>query len=162
MNLSKKTIYIVSGVTIASVILAYFLIFGFGNKGTFAGEIVVRPMEYDLGNVPYGGGIVQREARLENRGDEDLKITSIKTSCGCTKAQIIHDGNKSKQFGMHPNTLTWSETIPPGEEATLRILYDPAAHGPEGTGPFRRAVWIESSDTDQEKLEVRIQGSVVK
>lgn len=160
MNLSKKTIYIVSGVTIASLILGYFLIFGFGNKGTFAGEIVVRPMEYDLGNVPYGGGIVQRESTLENRGDEELKINSIKTSCGCTEAQLIRDGKESKKFGMHPNTLTWSETVPPGEEATLRIFYDPAAHGPEGTGPFRRAIWIESSDSDQEKVEVRIQGSV--
>jgi len=162
MNLSKRTIYIVSGVTIAGLILAYFLIFGFGNKGTFAGEIVVRPMEYDLGNVEYSGGIVQREARLENRGEENLKISSIKTSCGCTEAQIIRGGNKSKKFGMHPNTLTWSETIPPGEEATLRIFYDPAAHGPEGIGPFRRAIWIESSDSDQEKVEVRIQGSVVR
>ncbi|MFB6214431.1 MAG: DUF1573 domain-containing protein [Candidatus Bipolaricaulia bacterium] len=162
MNLSKKTVYIGGTIAIAVLILALFLIFGMGNKGTFAGEIVVRPTEYDLGNVPYGGGIVRREFTVENRGEVELKINSIKTSCGCTEAQLIYDGNRSKKFGMHPNTLTWSETIQPGGKATLRVFYDPAAHGPEGTGPFRRAVWIKSSDSDQERVEVRIQGSVIR
>ncbi|MFB6291536.1 MAG: DUF1573 domain-containing protein [Candidatus Bipolaricaulia bacterium] len=159
MNLSKKVIY--TGVTITAVglTIGLLLIFVAGNNGTVAGEIIVRPSEYDLGNVPYGGGIIEREFTVKNRGNEKLKITSIKTSCGCTEAQLIYDGNKSKKFGMHPNNLVWAQTIGPGDQATLKVFFDPTAHGPEGVGPFRRAIWIESSD---EKAEARIQGSVTR
>lgn len=162
MKVSRRTLYIGGTVALAVLILAFFLIFGLGTRGTFAGDIIVSPGEYDLGNVPYGGGIVQREFTVENRGEENLKINSIETSCGCTEAQLIYDGSKSKKFGMNSGTLTWSETVPPGGKATLRVFFDPTAHGPEGVGPFRRAVWIKSSDSSEEKAEVRIQGSVIR
>lgn len=160
MNFSKKAILIGGAVTIAGLLLAIFLISGLGTKGTSAGEIVLEPGKYDLGDVPYGGGIVQRDFTLKNQGEVKLEINSVETSCGCTEARLIYDEDRSAKFGMHPNNETWSETISPDEKATLRVFYDPAAHGPEGIGPFRRAVWIESSDPDQEKSEVTIQGNV--
>lgn len=162
MNVSKRTLYIGGVLTLVGLLLAFFMIFGLGPKGSTSGEIVVRPEEYDLGNVPYGGGIVQREFTLENRGEEGLKINSIETSCGCTEAQLIYDGNTSKKFGMNTNTLTWSETVPPEEKASLRIFYDPTTHGPDGVGPFLRKIWIKSSDPDDNKTEVRIKGSVTR
>ena len=141
--------------------VAILFMFVFGNSGSASGEIVLRPSEYDLENVPYEGGIVEREFTLENRGQNVLKINSIKTSCGCTEAQLVYKSDKSKKFGMHPNNIIWSQTIEPGDEAILRIFFDPTAHGPEGVGPFRRAVWLESSDPTNKKAEVRIEGTVV-
>lgn len=161
MNLSKQAIYIGGMATAIGLVLAFLFIFVLGNDGSAAGEIVVRPGEYALGNVSYEGGIVERQFTVKNRGKSKLKINSIKTSCGCTKAQIVYDGRGSKKFGMHPNNLVWSQTIQPGEEATLKVFFDPTAHGREGIGPFRRAVWIKSSDPNDEKAEVRIQGTVV-
>lgn len=162
MNLSKKAIYIGGTATAIGLVLAFLFIFVLGNDGSAAGEIRVSPGEYDLGNVPYEGGIVERQFTVKNRGNEKLKINSIKTSCGCTEAQLIYAGDKSKKLGMHPNNLVWSQTIQPGEEATLKVFFDPTAHGREGIGPFRRVVWIESSDSSDEKAEVRIQGTVVR
>lgn len=161
MNLSKKAIYIGGTTAVIGLVLAFLFIFVLGNEDSAAGEIVVSPDKYDLGNVPYGGGIVERQFTVKNRGKSKLKINSIKTSCGCTKAQIIYNGKRSKKIGMHPNNLVWSQTIQPGEEATLKVFFDPTAHGREGIGPFRRAVWIKSSDSSDEKAEVRIQGTVV-
>ena len=160
MNFSKRAILIGGAVTIAVLLLATFLISDLGTKGKPAGEIVLEPGKYDLGDVPYGGGIVQRDFILKNQGEVKLEINSVETTCGCTEARLIYEGDSSAKFGMHPNNETWSKTISPGEKATLRVFYDPAAHGPEGIGPFRRAIWIESSDPGQEKSEITIQGSV--
>jgi len=161
MNISRKTLYISGAVTAVGLMVAILFMFVFGNSGSASGEIVLRPSEYDLENVPYEGGIVEREFTLENRGQNVLKINSIKTSCGCTEAQLVYKSDKSKKFGMHPNNIIWSQTIEPGDEAILRIFFDPTAHGPEGVGPFRRAVWLESSDPTNKKAEVRIEGTVV-
>lgn len=161
MSISKKILYISGTLTVVGLTVALLFIFVFGNNGSTAGEIVLSPGEYDLGNVPYGGGIVTREFKLENRGESPLKINSIKTSCGCTEAQLIYNRGESKKFGMNPNNLVWSQTIGSGEQATLKVFYDPAAHGPEGVGPFRRKIWITSTDSSNEEAEVSIEGTVI-
>ncbi|MBS3813291.1 DUF1573 domain-containing protein [Candidatus Bipolaricaulota bacterium] len=162
MNISRKTLYFSGTLAAAGLTVALLFIFVIGGNGTAAGEIVVRPVEYDLGDVDYGGGIVKREFSLENQGESVLKLNSIKTSCGCTEAQLVYTGKRSKNFGMDPNNLLWSEEIQPKDQATLEVFYDPTTHGTEGVGPFRRSIWIESSDPGNENVEVNIKGSVVR
>lgn len=124
-------------------------------------EILIRPREYDLEEVDLEGGEVIKVFRVFNNGEGQLKIKSIRTSCGCTTAQLIYDSKKSPTFGMHSSSLFWSETIPPGEKAQLKVTLDPATHGRAGLGPFVRSIWVSSNDPYNEKLEVRIKGSVV-
>lgn len=155
---------VISLLIIIVVGLGSYYFMGFRRNTASAGGILkATPSSYDLGDVPYNGGIVVKEFKIENGGDEDLKITSLKTSCGCTTAQLIYRGEKSKKFGMHPNTLFWSEEIKPDDSATLKVFFDPTAHGPEGTEPFKRSIWIKSngSGASNGEVELHIQGNVI-
>ena len=162
MDFGDKKIIIGLIVVIVAGLASYYFFGLRGNIASAGGVILVSPTEYDLGEVPYEGGIVVREFNVENAGEEDLKISSLETSCGCTSAQIIYEGEESRKFGMKPNTSSWSERINPGDSATLRVFFDPTAHGPEGTGPFRRAIWVQSSGLEEGKTELQIKGTVVR
>lgn len=38
-----------------------------------------------------------------------------------------------------------NQTINPGEEASVEVVFDPAAHGPAGVGQIQRTVTIENN-----------------
>ena len=47
---------------------------------------------------------------------------------------------------MFNNYPTWTETLNPGEEATLLVTFDPSYHGPEGIGLMQKAIRITAGD----------------
>lgn len=67
----------------------------------------------------------------------------------CTTAAFNINGNETKFFGMEgmgdANPPVNIE-IPSGNEGKVVVKFDPAAHGPQGTGPFERVVWLTFSD----------------
>lgn len=94
-----------------------------GPKISFAREL------HDFGQVPQLGGVVTTEFTVFNKGDSNLEINSISTSCGCTTAEI--------DFNI----------IKPGESATLKVFFDPNFHK-EPDGIFKRTVFLETNDPD--------------
>jgi hypothetical protein len=124
-------------------------------------QIAVEPERYDLGRVSIAAGVVSRSFELRNEGKADLVIEGISTSCGCTTAQLVVGGVESPIFGMHENP-EWSGVLAPGESGELRVFFDPAHHGPEGTGPFTRFVLIESNDPINGRIKVKLEGEVTK
>ncbi len=81
----------------------------------------------------------------------DLIIDNMDSSCMCTSASVIYNGKEGPKFNMamHGNPKGWSVTIPPGDEAQLKIYYDPNAHK-ELRGPVTRTVsscpYIDSAE----------------
>ena len=53
------------------------------------------------------------------------------------------------------NPRNWSTVIKPGEQAFLKVYYDPAVH-PNERGQVTRIVWIYSDDPVKPKQEVKI------
>lgn len=107
------------------------------------------PAFYEMGDVPIDGGIVSREYSITNETGEELTLRRLATSCMCTEAKVIIDGEETSYYGMEhatdknpPVNLSFA----PGEEARVVVNFDPAAHGPEGAGPFERDVWLTFSD----------------
>lgn len=80
----------------------------------------------------------------------------------CTTAILTVGDKKSTKFGMHKNPAFWSETIAPGQTGFLEMTFDPAFHGPEGTGSVMRAVYFFTNDPEQKEMEVRLSADVVK
>lgn len=162
---------ILFGIIAATVLLIFAGIFVLGKNAGQVNEqaqsevlgIKVTPTSYDLGEVPIGGGIVTKEYSIKNTTDKTIKLKKIATSCMCTTASVDIGGKSTKFFGMEG----YGDANPPvnieignDQEAKVIVKFDPAAHGPEGTGPFDRVVWLTFSDPGGIK-ELSFSGTVV-
>lgn len=116
---------------------------------------------FDWGEIAYSGPDATKTFTIKNTGTEILKLTNIKTSCACTKAQVIIDGKSSPYFSMH-TTSSWMGEIPPGKEASLTVIFDPDFHGPSGVGAVERIISMETNDASNKKVEFFLKGVVVK
>lgn len=124
-------------------------------------KIEVDQKTYDWGQIAYGGGDVSKKFIIKNTGTDILKLTNIKTSCACTKAQVSIDGKVSPYFSMHTQS-GWVGELASGKSASLTVIFDPAFHGPTGVGPIERLISVETNDIANPKLEFSLKGVVVK
>ncbi|OHA47944.1 MAG: hypothetical protein A2806_02625 [Candidatus Terrybacteria bacterium RIFCSPHIGHO2_01_FULL_48_17] len=118
----------------------------------------------DLGSVSMRNGIVTTTYTIRNTGVGSLTIRNLQTSCMCTTAQLEVGGEKSQKFGMGghggPSSRGWSMEIPPNQEGTLHVYFDPNAHGPAGVGPIERAVLFTTNDAANSSVELAFKGLV--
>jgi len=122
--------------------------------------LVISPPEVDLGAISQAKGLVTIEATVANHGGSDLVISEMETTCGCTRAAVVLDGRPGPWFGMrgHGDWPTgWSARLRPGQQATLRVQYDPDAHGVY-RGPVDRTVFVYSNDPAHPRRALRFTG----
>jgi len=74
----------------------------------------------------------------------------------CTEGKI-----DNFTFGMHGQS-GGTVVIPAGESKVLTAIYDPLAHGPEGTGPITRELALKTNSTITPEVVVRFSGNVIK
>lgn len=104
-------------------------------KGTPLPRLDLPSAEHDFGRIPPRPDVAHVFA-VQNRGDADLRIENLVTSCGCTTARLS------------------SSVIPPGQRADLVVTYDPDFHPTEGQ--VVRLVWFATNDPAQPWVEVRV------
>lgn len=148
--------------TIITTLTALFVVIGLfawgyanrGNPTTSAEEtsqpgsaensLTISEAFYDFGTISMQNGDVQREFTITNPTPEDVLLSSLVTSCMCTTSFIVMpDGTAKGPFGMpgHGRTVPpANETILAGESRTIRVVFDPNAHGPAGVGRIERVV----------------------
>lgn len=122
------------------------------------GILAIPVAEHDFGAVEVSRGAVSTELPLANVGEEDLVISFLDSSCGCTTARIINGKDVGPVFGMssHGRSPTdWRTVIAPGQKASLKIYYDPMVH-PKFRGAATRVVTITTNATTTPKKQVRI------
>lgn len=118
--------------------------------------ITVDKEDYDFGEIDIFGGKVEVTFILKNEGEQDVRIISALTSCMCTEGEI-----GGMKFGMHGATGGYV-IIPAGGEETLTAIYDPLAHGPEGTGKITRELILKTNSTETPEITIRLSANVVK
>jgi hypothetical protein len=126
--------------------------------------VQISPETYELGDVELNGGLVTREYEVKNDTDQTMKLKKIVTSCMCTQAKVSVGDKESRFFGMeHPGDRNppINYEIPPGGNAKVTVNFDPAAHGPQGVGPFDRVVTLTFSEPAGVK-ELTFNGTVVR
>lgn len=123
-------------------------------------KVEVDERTHNWGDIQLKGGDVEKTFTFKNIGSDPLQLANIKTSCMCTKAQITIGEEKSPFFGMH-STSSWMGEVDPGEEAQLLVIFDPAYHGPSGTGQISRIISIETNDIDNSNLEFILSANVI-
>ena len=127
-----------------------------------APKIIFEQTSYDFGQVSQADGIVFTYFPIKNKGESNLVIDKLSTSCGCTLASIVYQGEEGPTFTMpghgKENPANWSVEIAPGDEAQLKIYYDPNTHGEqkEDVLPVTRTISIFSNDPVEFEKQVRI------
>lgn len=112
---------------------------------------------FDFGTISMAAGKVSHEFKIRNSSSAPVKITNLSTSCMCTEASLITSAGRKGPFGMPGHGFfnpKIGEIINPGEEGTVEVVFDPAAHGPAGVGAIQRAVYIETAGGGKE-IEIK-------
>lgn len=94
---------------------------------------------------------------VKNVGQKPLQLFNISSSCGCTVAQVIIDGKKSEEFGMHSQSDYIGEVLP-GKEGKVRVIYRPFVM--PVYGPVEREVYLSTNDPQTPKLTFKVKAFV--
>jgi hypothetical protein len=92
---------------------------------------------YNFGKIPISK-VAEKEFHASNAGDEDLIISRIYASCGCTAT--VFGGIKIKADGFLPQPVT----LKPGESRPFVVQFDPRAEG----RPVTQAKYIQIYSND--------------
>lgn len=122
-------------------------------------RIEVPETTHAWGRIPIDGGNVEKVFSIKNVGSGTLELANVQTSCMCTEAQVIVNGEKSPFFGMHASS-SWMGRVEAGQEAQLVVIFDPAFHGPSGVGQITRIVSLQTNDREHQKLEFTLTAEV--
>jgi len=121
-------------------------------------SMAISSQSYDFGRVSVSGGVVTTSFLIQNRGQGDLVIEDMDTSCGCTSASIIYRGEEGPKFNMREhgtNPSRWSQRIHPGEEAYLKVYYNPRVHA-DLRGEVIRVVNLYTNDPAKPVVKVKV------
>lgn len=122
---------------------------------------VVGETSYDWGEIGINDGEVEKTFKIKNEGSSPLKLSNVITSCMCTTAQLVLRDLSSPVFGMHSKSNYVLE-VPSGAEADLKVVFDPAFHGPSGVGPINRQVVVSTNDSSKPELNFMLTAIVRK
>lgn len=122
---------------------------------------VITETSYDWGEIKLGGGNVEKTFEIKNDGPDTLSLSNVITSCMCTTATLSLDGTTSPIFGMHTKS-NYVLKVPSGETAELKVVFDPAFHGPSGVGPITRRVTVATNDPESSELNFTLTAMVRK
>jgi len=156
------------GIVVVTVLILALAVF-FGTKMGETTQVTadsqvtmsVDSNRYDWGTIDINGGMVSKSFAIENKGATPLKLYEVKTSCMCTTAQLKTSSQASPKFKMHEKNSYVFE-VNPGETAELIVEFDPAFHGPSGTGPINRTITMNTNDASNPTLTFQLAANVVK
>lgn len=110
MRNKKRGLFVVLGMIVASAT--------FGQK-----NLVFDKMDHDFGEIREEGGYAEYTFNFVNQGEEPIRITNVKASCGCT-------------------TPGWTtEEVMPGDSGYVKALYNPRNR----PGKFRKSLRISTT-----------------
>ena len=126
---------------------------------TSRSALVAPEVFYDFGTISMKNGNVLKEFTLTNPTAEAVTLKAVFTSCMCTSAFIVRpDGSVKGPCGMpgHGGAVPpANELIGAGESRTIRVVYDPNAHGPAGVGYIDRFVTLTEASGGTVQFEIQ-------
>jgi hypothetical protein len=126
---------------------------------TAQAKAVVGENSLDWGEFGINEGDKSAFFTIKNEGPDPLQLSNVITSCACTTAQLIMGDKQSPAFGMH-NKSAYVFEVPAGQEAQVKVVFDPLFHGPNGVGAISREVKISTNDLAHPELKFMVSGVV--
>lgn len=163
-NKTRQTLYLIVGLLVAvGVLIALGRSSSGADQGggvgvpsnpqnkptlTQTGKLVAKDAYYDFGAVSMANGKVSRTFVFTNISDRSVAVHKLYTSCMCTVATLLYNGERVGPFGMpgHGFIPPIDKIIAPGASVELEVTFDPAAHGPAGVGAIQRVVTVEEQE----------------
>mgnify|MGYP001561622711 CR=1 FL=1 len=101
---------------------------------------------FDFGTISMSKGEVEHVFKIKNTGASAINLVKLYTSCMCTVSYIKIGEYDRGPFGMpgHGIVPKINKELLPGQEAEVKVVFDPAAHGPSGIGRIERVVYLEN------------------
>ena len=124
-------------------------------------ELTASEINFDFGEISMAAGKVSHDFEITNDSSSTIAFEKLFTSCMCTSALIVGvDGSTKGPFRMPGMGYVppANELIKAGESRTIRVVYDPNAHGPAGVGRIDRFVTL--TDDSGVTLEYEIKANV--
>lgn len=118
---------------------------------------------FDFNAISMKDGKVSHRFEIKNDGGEPVLIEKVYTSCMCTTASIVDvSGKKYGAFGMpgHNPLPKANIEVKPGETIFADVVFDPAAHGPQGTGKIKRLIYLETNSKTNPKTQLSFEANV--
>lgn len=160
--------WIIGGIC-AFIIIGFILLLALTSKNNsgnpttagqnkYRGDPALAPIAtFDTTNISYGElksktDPIEVKYALTNSGQSELKIFGITTSCHCTTARVLYNGNISPEFDMSPNS--WEESISPSGIAEVVVDYDPKKMTNAGT--VERAIYIKTNDPQKPEITLKL------
>jgi hypothetical protein len=119
-------------------------------------KIKIEKTDIDLGNMKISDKKIE-EVTFENVGEKPLQITNVYTSCGCTSAQVVINGEESPIFSMHGNPA-WMGEVTPGGKGVLRAIYEPAKHPVQGRSD--KTIFFKTNDPENPDVQINLTAMV--
>jgi hypothetical protein len=146
------------GLAILLPLAIVYALFFYKPSASNRGVLKAAKLEHNFGMVSVREGIKEVKIPLINIGEGVLKITGLDSSCGCTTASIVSNDREGPRFymaGHGKNRKDWSTVIKAGEQAFLKVYYNPAVH-PKTRGAVSRIVTVYSDDPANPEQQVKI------
>ncbi|MDO8552291.1 MAG: DUF1573 domain-containing protein [bacterium] len=131
---------------------------GAATTGGQKSELAAPEILYDFGTISMKNGLVYKEFSVTNPTEKDITVSSMFTSCMCTTAYLLTaEGSVKGPFRMPGMGYIppANETLKPGESRTVRVVYDPNAHGPAGVGQIDRFVTLTDEAGGVLQLDIK-------
>jgi hypothetical protein len=119
-------------------------------------EIKIEKTNVDLGDMKISDKKIE-EINFENTGNKPLQVSNVYTSCGCTSAQVVINGEESPIFSMHGNP-SWMGEVAPGGKAVLRAIYEPAKHPVQGR--TEKTIFFKTNDPENSEVNIQLTARV--
>lgn len=101
-------------------------------------EVIERT--FDFGTIKEVDGVKTGKFIIKNIGNEPLRITNVRPSCGCTASKYT------------------TEDIAPGASGFIEAAYDPTNR----PGGFNKSIAVNTNDPQHETFVIYIKGDVIK
>ena len=102
-----------------------------------AGRLEIAQKKWDFGFIPRGAKVTHNFL-LKNVGNDTLKITNVRKSCGCTAAPLR------------------KTVLPPGDTTMLEVTFNSGSY----QGQVSKAVYVESNDPIEPFLDISFLANV--
>lgn len=99
----------------------------------------------------------QKDIQISNQGAKPLVISELITSCDCTSAELIINGQASPLFSMRRDSK-WRGEIAPTGIAILRIFYEPQVMPIQGK--VKRDIIFKTNDPENPLINIRFTANV--